>query len=139
MHSKFFFFLFFLLFSFSLCAQSDSLFVEIDTTEVITAINEIKNNKVLNPIFEKLVNLQKSKVGKLNIVHIGDSHIQADLFSGLMRKNLQQQFGNAGRGLVFPHSLVKTNGTGDVRFSSNQTWESQRNIYPNTGKLWGIA
>lgn len=139
MHNKFFSFLFFLLFSFSLCAQSDSLFVEIDTTEVITAINEIKNNKVLNPIFEKLVNLQKSKVGKLNVVHIGDSHIQADLFSGLMRKNLQQQFGNAGRGLVFPHSLVKTNGTGDVRFSSNQTWESQRNIYPNTGNPVGLS
>jgi LysM repeat protein/lysophospholipase L1-like esterase len=139
MHNKFFSCLFFILFSFSLCAQSDSLFVEIDTTEVITAINEIKNSKALNPIFDKLTNLQKSKVGKLNVVHIGDSHIQADLFSGLMRKNLQQQFGNAGRGLVFPHSLVKTNGTGDVRFSSNQTWESQRNIYPNTGNPVGLS
>lgn len=139
MHNKFISFLFFILFSFSLSAQSDTLFVEIDTTEILTTINEIKNSKALNPFFEKLVNLQNSKRGKLNIVHIGDSHIQADLFSGLIRKNLQQQFGNAGRGLVFPHSLAKTNGTGDVRFSSNQAWESQRNIYPNTGTPVGLS
>lgn len=44
------------------------------------------------------------------IVHIGDSHIQADWFSGRLRTLLQQQYGNAGKGLVFPYRQIKTNG-----------------------------
>jgi hypothetical protein len=41
------------------------------------------------------------------IVHIGDSHIQADWFSGKLRNLLQEQYGNAGLGLLFQ---IKTNG-----------------------------
>lgn len=44
------------------------------------------------------------------IVHIGDSHIQADMFSGQVRKLIQQKYGNAGVGLVFPYRQIKTNG-----------------------------
>ncbi len=43
------------------------------------------------------------------IVHIGDSHIQADLFSGQVRKLLQEKYGNAGTGLVFPYRQINTN------------------------------
>lgn len=44
------------------------------------------------------------------IVHIGDSHIQADWFSGKLRNLLQEQYGNAGVGLLFPYRQIKTNG-----------------------------
>jgi len=127
--------------SMSLFAQNDSLYVEIDTVtiEIPTTANQLYNLEAMQPFFQKLQTLQKNKSGKINIVHIGDSHIQADLFSGYMRKNLQSQFGNGGRGLVFPHSLAKTNGVGDVRITSNQSWESQRNISPDTGKPVGIS
>lgn len=120
-------------------AQTDSLYVEVDTTQVVIAINEIANKKALHPIFEKIKQIQADKKGKINVVHIGDSHIQADFFSGKFRQNLQQNFGDGGRGFVFPHSLAKTNGTGDVRFSSNQSWESQRNIYPDNGNPVGLS
>lgn len=129
------------LLTFHLFAQTDSLVVEIDTLEVeipVTA-NQIHNLEAMQPFFRKLQTLQKNKSRKINIVHIGDSHIQADFFSGYMRKNLQSQFGNGGRGLVFPHSLAKTNGVGDVRFTSNQSWESQRNISPDSRKPVGIS
>lgn len=43
------------------------------------------------------------------IVHIGDSHIQGDMFSGALRNNLQKQFGNAGVGLVFPYKQIYSN------------------------------
>lgn len=43
------------------------------------------------------------------VVHIGDSHIQADWFSGRLRDLLQQQYGNAGKGLIFPYRQIKTN------------------------------
>ena len=120
-------------------AQTDSLYVEVDTTEVVMAVNEITNSKALHPIFEKIKKIQADKSGKINIVHIGDSHIQADFFSGYFRQNLQQQFGDGGRGFVFPYSLAKTNGPSDIRFSSNDAWESQRNIYADNGNPVGLS
>lgn len=136
MKSKLWCFLFFC--HFSLLAQTDSLFVEIDTTVVITK-NALTNASFIKDVFTKLSQLEKNKKGKVNIVHIGDSHIQADLFSGYNRTILLQKFGNGGRGFVFPHALAKTNSTSDVRFSSNQTWESQRNIYPDVGNPVGLS
>ena len=127
--------------TFRLFAQTDSLFVAIDTLEVeipVTA-NQLHNLDAMQPLFQKLQTLQKNKSGKINIVHVGDSHIQADFFTGYMRKKLQSQFGNGGRGLVFPYSLAKTNGVGDVRFTSNQSWESQRNIYADNGNPVGLS
>jgi LysM repeat protein len=102
------------------------------------AKNEIIHKNALEPLFQKLKNLQQQKT-KINIVHIGDSHIQADFFSGKFRQNLQQQFGDGGRGFVFPYSLAKTNGPSDIRFSSNETWESQRNIYADNGNPVGLS
>lgn len=124
---------------FSILAQTDSLYVQIDTTIVVMAKNALTNPTALNTFFNKLSLLEKNKKGKINIVHIGDSHIQADLFSGYNRTFLLQKFGNGGRGFVFPHTLAKTNGTSDVRFSSNQVWESQRNIYPDVGNPVGLS
>ena len=120
-------------------AQTDSLYVVVDTTAVEIAVNEITNKKALHPLFEKINRIQADKSGKINIVHIGDSHIQADFFSGKFRQNLQQQFGDGGRGFVFPYNLAKTNGPGDIRFSSNEAWESQRNIYPDNGNPVGLS
>lgn len=131
--------LFILFINLSGFAQTDSLYVEVDTTQIVIAMNEIANKKALHPIFDKIRKIQADKTGKINIVHIGDSHIQADFFSGKFRQNLQQNFGDGGRGFVFPYSLAKTNGPSDIRFSSNEAWESQRNIYPDNGNPIGLS
>ena len=85
------------------------------------------NASALNPFFEKLVALDTFRDRKLNIVHIGDSHIQADVMTNKVRTGLQENFGNAGLGLVFPYSLMKTNGGRNVSFKSNIAWEGQKN------------
>lgn len=92
--------------------------------------DEIYNAKALESFFRKLQENEKHNNQKINIVHIGDSHIQSDLMTNEIRKNLQQKFGNAGRGLVFPYQLAKTNGSYNERFHSNRIWESYRNIHP---------
>ena len=89
--------------------------------------NNFYNASALNPFFEKLVALDTFHDRKLNIVHIGDSHIQADVMTNLMRVRLQEVFGNAGLGLVFPYSLIKTNGGKNVTFSSNISWNAEKN------------
>lgn len=75
----------------------------------------------------------------MNIVHIGDSHIQADFFSGRVRSLIQEQFGNGGLGFTFPYQLARTNSNNFVRYSSNSTWENRRNIYPVNGAKVGLS
>ncbi|MBC8883086.1 hypothetical protein H9X57_05810 [Flavobacterium piscinae] len=63
---------------FNVVAQTDSLYVVVDTTAVEIAVNEITNKKPYIPFLKKINRIQADKSGKINIVHIGDSHIQAD-------------------------------------------------------------
>lgn len=51
------------------------------------------------------------------IVHIGDSHLQADIATGKVRENLQKKTGSAGRGLIIPFRLAGTNEPTDYRFT----------------------
>jgi LysM repeat protein/lysophospholipase L1-like esterase len=119
-------------------AQTDSLFVEVDTLIENSSIGLI-NMKGLESFFNNLEQLSNDSLKKVSIVHIGDSHIQADIFSGRLRKSFQKNFGHAGRGLVFPHNLAKSNGASDIRFQSDAVWESQRNIHQNTGNPVGVS
>ncbi|MFZ0598522.1 MAG: LysM peptidoglycan-binding domain-containing protein, partial [Flavobacterium sp.] len=104
---------------------------KVDTAAVDSfSQDRIYNAEALERVFEKLKDNESHNNKKINIVHIGDSHIQGDLMTNDIRKNLQRKFGNAGRGLVFPYQLAKTNGSYNERFYSNRTWESYRNIHP---------
>lgn len=58
----------------------------------------------------------------VSIVHIGDSHIQADISTGTTRELLQYDFGNAGRGLVSPLKMSGTNQPNDYVFQSHNSW-----------------
>lgn len=73
------------------------------------------------------------------IVHIGDSHIQADWFSGKVRTLLQQQYGNAGKGLLFPYKQIKTNGPRSFSSTSTQTLQANKLIKCKTACDVGIA
>jgi lysophospholipase L1-like esterase len=70
--------------------------------------------------------------GQFTILHIGDSHMQPNNLSGMTRYLLQKELGNAGRGLIFPYTLAKTNGPKDVTFRSNITWDNAWIIKPHT-------
>lgn len=145
MQNKFFFLIIFALLCVNCQGQTpDSISLEVDSLDVdlvdeVIPENNLYNVKVLKPLFEKLKQLQNTKAGKINIVHIGDSHIQADLMTNLIRKKLQEEFGNGGRGFIFPYSLAKTNGSYNERFSSNRSWESYRNIYADKGNPVGLS
>lgn len=85
------------------------------------------NMVALESFFKKMKELENNQTKKINIVHIGDSHIQADFMTDMLRQKFQSRFGNAGLGLVFPHSVVRTNTGRHVRFSSNISWNSHKN------------
>ena len=103
-------------------------------------LNKIENDSNSLPFFyKKLYQLQETKKGRVDIVHIGDSHIQADLFSGTVRQKLQLKFGNAGRGLLFPYHVAKSNEPASYRTTSNTIWESKRNVFHEKPLPIGIS
>lgn len=95
-----------------------------------TSINRIENDSIyLQDFYDKLYRLKTQNHGVVRIVHIGDSHIQADMLSGTVRLNMQEQFGNAGRGLIFPYRVANTNGPSDITSGSNVLWAAKRNVF----------
>lgn len=79
-----------------------------------------------------IVNAQPIEVNTFSqifkIVHIGDSHLQADWFSGALRNQLQRVYGNAGLGLVFPYKAIRTNGPNSYTTWSNTPLTSSKLI-----------
>lgn len=90
------------------------------------AFNRIFNEHHLDSIYGKLASIKKNKTGVLRIVHIGDSHVQAGYFPGEIRKRLQDHFGNAGRGLVFPYEAIQTTSPADINSSASGGWKTER-------------
>ena len=78
-------------------------------TFIKNEMNVISNAGCLEPFYQKLVELKGNSSGVINILHIGDSHIQADYLTKTTRTLLQQEFGNAGLGLSFPGRIARTN------------------------------
>lgn len=81
--------------------------------------------------------------GRVNILHIGGSHVQADIYTNVLRNHVDSL--NAGlmppRGFIFPYSIAKTNNPGNYRVRYGGEWTSARNalrqFFPSQG-LSGI-
>ncbi len=84
--------------------------------------NVIQNQEHLQDFYNKLY-LQRTQGGrKVNVVHIGDSHILGDFLTREVRQRLQNEFGDAGRGVIFPYKLINSNGPKDYLVSSTAKW-----------------
>lgn len=101
--------------------------------------NSIENTAALSVFFEKLYLLKKENASKVNIVQIGDSHIQADFLSHATRQHLQREFGNGGRGLVVPGRIARTNEPSTIYSSTTANWESKRIVYTDKPLPIGIG
>jgi LysM repeat protein len=111
-----------------------SLLILFCLTIALNSHGEILNAVQLYPFFEKLAKLEKdTTAGKVNIVHIGDSHVQSPSLRNTIRKTLQKTFGNGGYGFVFPYGFFRGDtATGDAfRFFSNVPWRICRNNMPH--------
>ncbi len=51
---------------------------------------------------------KESAKNKFVLVHVGDSHVQPDIYPGELRRRLQFIHGEGGRGMVFPYSTADT-------------------------------
>lgn len=107
--------------------------------DTISCVNVAADTIIFNgadwsPLFDKLSILQDSTATEgnvISIVHLGDSHVQAGYFTEALRIAMQQKWGNAGRGLIAPLKLCKTNEPGDYSITTPDKWNFKRCI---TGK-----
>lgn len=106
--------------------MADSLYAPYDFIDLRKNRIDAEGVQNLHPFFKKLDLLAKGENRQVRIVHIGDSHIQADYFSGTTRVLLQKSFGNAGRGFVFPYRTAGTNGPPDYGLQSKGEWKNNR-------------
>lgn len=94
-----------------------------------------------NNICKNLNQLILNGIGNLRLIHIGDSHIQADFFSGSMREHLQSfALGIKGsRGFIFPYNVASTNNPDNYKVKYTGKWQRCRNIQNLNGCELGIA
>ena len=76
--------------------------------QVSLVFNRIFNGSGLDTFYQRLQQLKKTKNGLVSIVHIGDSHLESDHLTGVVRKGLQEFFGDAGKGASFSKTLSVT-------------------------------
>lgn len=94
--------------------------------------------------FKKLDNLIFRGKGQINIVHIGGSHVQADIISHRFRSNLlvMQPGLVSSRGLIFPFAVAKTNNPWNYKTTYKGKWTAVKNVQKDlkaTLGLMGIA
>jgi LysM repeat protein/lysophospholipase L1-like esterase len=103
------------------------------------AANTIERKEQLVPFFSRLDALISGKSQQVRILHIGDSHIQGDYFTGWMRDFFQEEFGQAGRGLVFPYREAGSYNARDIKTSSKGNWQGRKSTFQNTEIPIGIS
>ena len=86
---------------------------------------EYYNSDALSQFFEALKNADQKKV---KVLHVGDSHVQADIGANYIRNYLQHIFGFGGRGAVFPYAAAATHAGHDYYTSSTGKWTRARDI-----------
>lgn len=101
--------------------------------------NVIHNAGHLDAFLEKLYQLHQTGEGHVNIVHVGDSHIQADYMTSVVRTSFHRDFGNAGRGLIVPLRVAGSNEPNNYRTSTKSTWRSKRCVFPDQPLPIGIG
>ena len=101
--------------------------------------NTIQNAAHLDDFFEHLYQQKMSNDRVVSILHIGDSHIQADYMTMVVRRNFQMNFGNAGRGLVVPMRVAGTNEPPNFISRSNVKWTAKRCVHPYESLPIGLS
>ena len=97
---------------------------------------------VLEGFFQKMDSVVFLGKGKLNILHLGDSHIQAGVSTQQFRDDLLEIAPGlmGGQYFLFPYSAGKTNNPSHYKVSSTGEWSYCRNaVYREGDKRMGLA
>lgn len=121
-------------------------YYDVDFTKydfIDTSLNTIQfpqGNASFEPFFKKLDTLVFENRGKVRILHIGGSHLQADVISGRIREHLIKEYpgASAGRGFVFPYSAARTNTPASYASYYKGIWDKNKNVQHEITKPLGL-
>ena len=121
-------------------------YYDVDFTKydfIDTSLNTIQfpqGSASFEPFFKKLDTLVFENRGKVRILHIGGSHLQADVISGRIREHLVKEYpgASAGRGFVFPYSAARTNTPASYASYYKGIWDKNKNVQHEITKPLGL-
>ena len=87
---------------------------------------KISENEKYSGLFLKFDSLLVRGENSINIVHIGGSHIQADIYTHRIRQRLQSFYPgiNGARGFIFPFVMAKTNNPSNFKVTYTGQWDA---------------
>lgn len=101
------------------CAQTDSNMMKLPGGE----------SREMARFVEKMDSVVLFGEGRVNIIHIGGSHVQADMYTHVFRQNIDSLNGSLTppRGMIFPYTVAKTNNPSNYKVKYGGTWTPARN------------
>ena len=110
----------------------------IDTT--LNVIQYPKGSAAFTPFFNKMDTLVFENRGQIRILHIGGSHLQADVISGRIREHFIKEYpgASAGRGFVFPYAAARTNTPASYASYYKGIWDMNKNVQREIKKPLGL-
>jgi hypothetical protein len=96
---------------------------------------------IMKSFFQKLTDLMLYGNKQIHVLHIGGSHVQADIFSNRLRGHLATFLPNfmSSRGLIFPFSMIKTNNPANYKVNYSGKWTGIRNVNKSFEYPLGLA
>ncbi len=121
-------------------AQLDSL--SVDSTLTTDSLNVVRKTGITSlqfanddssPLFSFFESLDSAKISgkRVHIFHYGDSQIESDRMSNVIREKLQEKFGGSGCGLVAP---VPITGSGNILQAQSDNWKRHTSYGFDNGK-----
>lgn len=106
----------------------------------LNVIQYPKGNAAFTPFFNKLDTLVFENKGQVRILHVGGSHLQADVISGRIREHFIKEYpgASAGRGFVFPYSAARTNTPASYASYYKGIWDMNKNVQREIKKPLGL-
>ena len=101
----------------------------------------VHNNSGYINLFAKFDTLMRTGQNQIRIVHLGGSHIQADIYTHRIRQELQSLYpGMLGaRGFIFPFKIARTNSPSNLKISYTGEWLTSKNTQPDTIYPLGVS
>lgn len=112
----------------------EELEVEIDSTAIKDSIKLAKiarrqrlskiqwnenNRETMNSLFSALEETKATKKTKVRIMHFGDSQIEGDRITGVIRSQIQKEYGGIGPGLV---PVVESVPNAAIKQTNSENW-----------------
>ncbi|HEY0977515.1 MAG TPA: GDSL-type esterase/lipase family protein [Flavobacteriales bacterium] len=90
---------------------------------------------------ERLDELLLHGKGNIDVLHVGGSHVQADMWSAQLRHRLQTMVPGVrgGRGFVFPYNMAKSNNPYWYNPEFTGTWTSAKNVVRSDSSSLGLS